>query len=130
MTENTEQKIELRNLQINDYLELKDSMIEAYANWEGAYWREYHIAKLLEIFPEGQICILVNGKVVGTALSIIVNYAKFGDNHNYIQITGNYTFSTHDPEGDVLYGIEVFVHPDYREMRLGRRMYDATKGTV
>ena len=127
MTENAEQKIELRNLQINDYLELKDSMIEAYANWEGAYWRESHIAKLLEIFPEGQICILVNGKVVGTALSIIVNYAKFGDNHTYIQITGNYTFSTHDSEGDVLYGIEVFVHPDYRELRLGRRMYDARK---
>src|SRR5690606_18720818 len=46
--------------------------------------------------------------------------------HTYTEITNN-RFSTHDPEGDVLYGIEVFVHPDYRSLRLGRRLYDARK---
>src|SRR5690606_10331530 len=30
-------------------------------------------------------------------------------------------------EGDVLYGIEVFIHPKYRGLRLGRRLYDARK---
>ena len=33
----------------------------------------------------------------------------------------------HDPDGDFLYGIDIFVDPDYREMRLGRRLYDARK---
>ena len=32
-----------------------------------------------------------------------------------------------NPLGDVLYGIEVFIHPDYRGLRLGRRLYDARK---
>ncbi len=122
-----EVKIELRNLEINDYLDLKESMKEAYAGIGGVYWGEKDIEKLLTLFPEGQLCIVVNGKVVASALSLIINYSKFGDNHTYEQITGNFTFSTHDAKGDVLYGIEVFVHPDYRDMRLGRRLYERRK---
>lgn len=121
------EKIELRNLQLSDYQELKHSMIESYANLENAYWKEHHIESLLKIFPEGQICVLVNEKIAGVALSIIVDYAKFGDEHTYRQITGNYTFNTHDPNGDILYGIDVFIHPDFRGMRLGRRLYEARK---
>jgi predicted amidohydrolase/GNAT superfamily N-acetyltransferase len=64
---------------------------------------------------------------VGCALSIIVKYDEFGDDHTYRQITGNYTFSTHNGKGDVLYGIEIFIHPEFRGLRLGRRLYDARK---
>ncbi|MEN7547420.1 bifunctional GNAT family N-acetyltransferase/carbon-nitrogen hydrolase family protein [Rapidithrix thailandica] len=120
-------KITLRNLQLSDYWELKHSMMEAYGDIEEAYWKEHHIDKLLDIFPEGQIAILADDKIVGSALSIIVDYDKFGDRHTYKQITDNYNFGTHDPKGDVLYGIDVFVHPEYRGLRLGRRLYDARK---
>ncbi|MFN3752901.1 GNAT family N-acetyltransferase [Flavobacterium sp.] len=120
-------KVELRNLRIEDYKELKKSMMEAYSELENAYWKEHHIEKLLTIFPEGQLVILVDGKVVGSALSLIVNEDTANRNHNYSDITGNYTFSTHDPLGDVLYGIDVFIHPKYRGLRLGRRLYDTRK---
>ncbi|MGQ8337793.1 GNAT family N-acetyltransferase [Sunxiuqinia sp. A32] len=120
-------KIELRTLQANDYEELKLSMIQAYPNWPGAYWKEHHFLKLLEIFPEGQLAVLVNDVVVGCALSIIVKYIHFGDNHTYKEITGNYTFNTHTRKGDVLYGIDVFIRPEYRGLRIGRRLYDARK---
>jgi predicted amidohydrolase len=120
-------KIEVRNLSLNDYLGLSDSMTEAYKNWHGSVWTEEHIKVLLDIFPDGQIIVLYNDRVVGVALSIIVNYDLFGDEHTYEQITGNYTFNTHSKAGDVLYGIEVFVHPDYRGLRLARRLYDARK---
>lgn len=119
-------KVEIGALKMVDYLDLKESMLEAYKTW-GAYWKEHHIQKLIDIFPAGQICIKVDGKVVGTALSIVVDYNRFGDDHTYQEITGNYSFSTHDPKGDVLYGIEIFIHPDYRGMRLARRLYNARK---
>ncbi|PKP09493.1 MAG: carbon-nitrogen hydrolase [Bacteroidetes bacterium HGW-Bacteroidetes-4] len=121
------QQIEMRNLRIEDYQQLKSSMIEAYEQMPEYYWRENHIKILLDKFPDGQICVLVNGKIAGSALSIIVDYNKFGDEHTYEQITGNYTFNTHDPNGDVLYGIEIFIHPDYRGLRLGRRLYEGRK---
>ncbi|MGZ3862222.1 MAG: GNAT family N-acetyltransferase [Bacteroidia bacterium] len=120
-------KIEVRHLSVDDYMGLRDSMKEAYRNWHGSVWTEEHINRLLAIFPEGQMVVLFNDKVVGVALSIIVNYDTFGDDHTYQEITGNYTFNTHTKEGDVLYGIEIFVHPEYRGLRLARRLYDARK---
>ncbi len=121
------EKVELRQLNIQDFEELKATEEEAYANWEGTNWRRHNIRTLLSIFPEGQLGILVNDKIVGCALSIIVNYDRFGDEHTYNEITGNMTFSTHNPRGDILYGIDVFIRPDYRGLRLGRRLYDARK---
>jgi len=120
-------KVEVRELQVFDYLGLADSMNQAYRDWTGSVWSRDQIARMVEVFPEGQLVVLVNGQVVGCALSIIVNYDDFGDDHTYQQVTGNYTFNTHHRDGDVLYGIEVFVHPDFRGMRLARRLYDARK---
>ncbi len=120
--------IEIGNLQPQDYEQLLSAMKAAYPRWGGNYWTLETIEKLILKFPEGQIVIRADGKVVGCTLSIIVDYSRFGDSHTYQQITGNYTFKTHDPEnGDVLYGIEIFIHPDYRGLRLGRRLYDARK---
>ncbi len=119
--------VNLRNLRLDDYKDVVEAYNYAYNSIDDPPWEYSHIKKLLDIFPEGQVCVEVNDKVVACALSIIVNYKKFGDSHTYNRIIGNYTFSTHDPQGDVLYGIDIFVHPDYRDLRLGRRLYDARK---
>ena len=73
--------VELRTLKQADYLDLKSAMISAYEGMGESYWREKSIDTLIEIFPEGQLCVEVNGKVVATALSIIVDYAKLGETH-------------------------------------------------
>jgi len=82
---------------------------------------------MLKTFPEGQICIEDSGVVVAAAFSVIVDYDRYGDKHTYDQITGNAYLTTYDKNGDVLYGVDVFVSPDYRDLRLGRRLYDARK---
>ena len=120
-------KIEIRPLEKTDYSQLIESMSQAYKSWADSYWTEEHIKILLKKFPQGQIAVLVDDVVVGAAFSLIVDYNKFGDNHKYNQIIANNTFTTHDPKGDVLYGIEVFIHPENRGMRLARRLYDARK---
>jgi predicted amidohydrolase/GNAT superfamily N-acetyltransferase len=120
-------KVVLRNLQIEDYKELKKSMKMAYPELEDSYWREQDIEILLELFPDGQLVVMADGKVVGAALSLILDENLVDKNPNYAKITGNYTFSTHNPKGEILYGIDVFINPDYRGLRLGRRLYDARK---
>lgn len=119
--------IELEYLQPEDYQALKEVMISAYHTMPEMYWRESHIDSLLQKFPEGQVVMKVNGQLAGCALSIIVDYDKFEDEHTYREVTGNYTFSTHDEDGDVLYGIDVFIKPEFRGLRLGRRLYDYRK---
>ena len=126
MIQNIE-NIELQFLTLDDYQELKDAMIQAYSNMPNSYWKESHIKSLIQKFPEGQIVIKVNDQLAGCALSIIVDYDKFDDHHTYKEITGNYTFDTHNKKGDVLYGIDVFIKPEYRGLRLGRRLYDYRK---
>lgn len=118
--------IKIRNFLYSDFEDLKETMREAYPNIDDD-WQRSDIKAILKIFPEGQLCIEVNEKVVACAFSLIVDYKKYGDNHTYDQVTGNGKFTTHDSKGDVLYGIEVLVHPDYQGMRLGRRLYDARK---
>lgn len=119
-------QLKLRNLKLSDYSELKEIMQLVYADIGGA-WTKQEFASQLSRFPEGQICIEDKGKVVAVAISLIVDYSKFGDNHTYFQITGNGMLTTHDANGDTLYGIDVFVHPKYQGLRLGRRLYDARK---
>jgi len=121
------ESIDLEFLKIEDYEELKDVMIASYHTMPESYWKEHHVASLINKFPEGQIVIKINGKIAGCALSIIVDYSKYEYKHTYREITGNYTFNTHSIKGDVLYGIDVFITPDFRGNRLGRRLYEYRK---
>lgn len=120
-------QVEIRKLSLDDYNDLVEAMQEAYPEIEDNTWSKRNIQKLTSIFPDGQICVKVDGKLVAAALSIIVQYELYGDNHTYGEITGNESFNTHTNNGNVLYGIEVFVHPEYRALRLGRRLYDSRK---
>lgn len=120
-------KVEVMPLDLGRFEDLAVAMKASYPEWNGNLWKLETIQRLIALFPEGQLGIFVNGKLAGCALSIIVDIDKIGLKHNYRQVTGDFTFKTHDPAGDVLYGIEVFVHPDHRGMRLGRRLYEARK---
>lgn len=116
-------KVEVRNLQLEDYKQLSQSFTRVYADSD-VFWTLGQIRNLLRIFPEGQIVTVVDDKIVGCALSIIVDYEMVKGDHTYAKVTGNETFDTHNSKGNILYGIEVFIHPDYRGLRLARRMYE------
>ena len=120
-------KVEIRNLQREDYDQLAASFTRVYADGSDVFWTPEQIDKLIRIFPEGQIVVVIDDKIVGCALSIIVHYDDVKNDHTYAQVTGNETFDTHTRKGNILYGIEVFIHPDYRGLRLARRMYEYRK---
>jgi predicted amidohydrolase len=121
------QNVELAFLVEEDYLELKQAMIDCYVSVDNNYWNKAHVKTLIKKFPEGQVVIKVNNQIAGCALSIIVNKDDFGDKHTYRDVTGDYTFRTHDNDGDTLYGIDVFIKAEFRGLRLGRRLYEYRK---
>lgn len=121
------ENVALDFLTIDDYQELKSAMISSYTSMPNSYWKEYHIASLLQKFPKGQIVIKVNNQIAGCALAIIIDHRKFENQHTYRDITGNYTFNTHNKNGDTLYGIDVFIMPEFRGLRLARRLYEYRK---
>lgn len=119
-------KLKLRNLRVSDYKDIREMMNRVYPSMGGAWTPEQFTSQITR-FPEGQICIEDDGKVIAAALGLIIDYSKYGDNHTYDRIVGDGHLKNHDFDGDYLYGTDIFVHPDYRDLRLGRRLYDARK---
>ena len=119
-------KLSVRSLRLADFDDIKRVMDKVYPELGGA-WPVHQYKMMLKAFPEGQIGIEDHGRVIAAAFSAVVDYDKFGKQHTYDELCGNSYLTTHDPNGDVLYGVDVFVDPDYRNLRLGRRLYEARK---
>lgn len=78
----------------------------------------------LEAFPDGQLVATKGREIVGYAMALIVRLDDDSPWYSYAEITGNGTFSTHDPAGDTLYGADVAVHPDHRGKGVAARLYE------
>ena len=74
-------EISVDPLSVSDYEELMEAMKASYPDWQGSFWSIKSIYNLLDKFPEGQLAMRVNGKVIGCALSLIVDYDLFEDEH-------------------------------------------------
>ena len=68
--------IQLELLTLNDFEELKKTMIASYQTMPDTYWEESEVAKLISVCPEGQAVIKIDGELAACTLSIIVDYAS------------------------------------------------------
>jgi len=120
-----ERKVVVRQLTADDY----DALVEMHlACFPGLQpWARAQIESQIAIFPEGQIGIEIDGRLAGSSSSLIIDYDPRKAWHNWKEVSDNGFIRNHDPDGDTLYGIEMMVHPDFRGMKLSRRMYDARK---
>lgn len=118
--------LNLRNLHLDDYDQLKHLMDVVYNDIGGA-WPQPTIEGLVTQFPEGQICIEDSGELIAVALTVMVSYDRFSNPHTYDDLILSNDKIWHNAKGDSLYGLDVFIHPEYRGYRLGRRLYEARK---
>ena len=88
-------------------------------------WTPAELRELIRVFPEGQLGVENDGRLVATALSLLVDVDAYA--HTYAEVVGDAVTAHHDPEGDTLYGIEVAVDPAVQGMRIGRRLYEERK---
>jgi predicted amidohydrolase/ribosomal protein S18 acetylase RimI-like enzyme len=120
-----EKKIKIRQLEANDF----DALIELQKLcFPGMRtWKKDQIESQLEIFPEGQMCIVINNKIVASSSSLIIDFDLYEDGDNWQTLSDSGYITNHDPDAETLYGIEIMVHPDFRSMKLARRLYEARK---
>ncbi|MGM0635074.1 MAG: GNAT family N-acetyltransferase [Bacteroidota bacterium] len=124
---NEAHKIELKYLSIADFEALKQVFVEIYGAETDLYWKRKELDRLIEIFPEGQVVIFVDGQLAGCAFAIIVDYDQVSETHTYDEIVGDNQFKNHHPDGDMLYGIDIIIKQEFRGLKLGRRLYDYRK---
>lgn len=78
-------------------------------------------------FKEGQFVAVYEGELVGHCATFITDSRIVLKSHTWNEITGNGFAARHNPDGNILYGMEVTVDPDYRGLRIGQRLYNARK---
>lgn len=123
--ESFQKKVVVRSIQMDDYDQIVDIQTLCFPGMQP--WSREQIASQISIFPEGQICVEYNGKVVASSSSLIIDFDMYGEKHSWFDIADRGMIRNHNPDGDTLYGIEIMVHPDYRGMKLARRLYEARK---
>jgi ribosomal protein S18 acetylase RimI-like enzyme len=94
----------------------------------GNIWHEEELSSHISTFPEGQfVAVEPDGTVVGSASTLIVSLNPEYADHTWKDITADGLFTTHNPNGDSLYGADISTHPKYRHEGIGSMLYDARK---
>jgi predicted amidohydrolase/GNAT superfamily N-acetyltransferase len=118
-------KIDLRVLMSEDYSALVQLQKRCFGDM-GITTHEQFESQLYQ-FQEGQIGVFFDDELVGSSSALILDLDEYTDTHTWDEIADEGYIRNHDPEGDTLYGIEVMVDPKFRDMKIGRRLYDARK---
>lgn len=120
-----EKKVRVRKLRLKDHDEVVKLQLTCFPKMKP--WTKEQFESMLKIFPQGQLCVEFNGKIVASSSSLVLEFEEYQDWHDWRLISDSGYIRNHDPEGDSLYGIEIMVDPKFRGMRLARRLYEARK---
>ncbi|WP_199924965.1 bifunctional GNAT family N-acetyltransferase/carbon-nitrogen hydrolase family protein [Paenibacillus sp. IHBB 10380] len=120
-----EKKIIIRNIEREDFDNIIALQNICFPNM--GPWKLDQLESHVRTFPDGQMCVELDGDIIGSCSSLIVNFDDYLEQHTYSEITDKGYIRNHNPRGGNLYGMEVMVHPDFRRMKIGRRLYEARK---
>ena len=122
-------QFEVRLRAQDDIPAIKDLMGKVYRpplHGPEAIWSEENLLLHISRFPEGQFVARdSSGLLIGTSTTMRISREKALSNHTWSEISGRGSLSTHDPDGDVLYGINIAVAPDFHGFGIASALYKA-----
>ena len=89
-----------------------------------------HYRKHLELFPAGQFVGLDGERVVAATATIRLHFDFARSVHTFADIIQGGWLTSHEPDGDWLYGADIGVHPAYRGRGLAQALYAARQELV
>jgi GNAT superfamily N-acetyltransferase len=89
-----------------------------------------HYRKHIELFREGQLVGLDGDRVVAATATIRLPFDFDDRTHTFADIIQGGWLTSHEPDGDWLYGADLGVHPDYRGRGLAQALYAARQELV
>ncbi|HEU5057893.1 MAG TPA: GNAT family N-acetyltransferase, partial [Kofleriaceae bacterium] len=88
-----------------------------------------HYRHHVEMFPEGQLCVLDGARVVGMTSTVRLDLAGVAE-HSFADVIQGGWLTSHRPDGRWMYGADVGTHPDYRGRGIARALYAARHEAV
>lgn len=87
------------------------------------WWNEEQLTEHITRFPQGALCVEVEGRIVGSITGLLVDYdEEHAADHSWSTLTDDGYIRTHRPDGDTLYIVDICVMPAYRKFGLGKWM--------
>lgn len=120
-----EKSIQVRPLRMSDYECIVQLQLKCFPGM--LPWSREQFESQIRIFPEGQMGVEYQNKIVASSSCLVLDFSLYSDWHSWKEITEGGFITNHDPKGDTLYGIEIMVDPEYRGLKLARRLYNARK---
>lgn len=124
-SKNIVKKIKLRQLRVEDYQQIVNIQLKCFPGMKP--WNETQFNSMINQFNEGQICIQYGKKIIASSCSLIINFDEYSETSTWSELTDSGNITNHNSYGDTLYGMEMMVDPEYRGMKLSRRLYDSRK---
>lgn len=121
-TEKVVKKIKTKNLLLKDYDAIFKLQLLCFPDMKP--WNKEQYRNIIRIFPDGQIGVEYNKEIIASSCSLMIDSTKYSETSSWSELTDNGYINNHDPHGDTLYGMEIMVHPHFRNMKLARRMYE------
>lgn len=84
------------------------------------WWNKEQLANHVRLFPEGALCVEVEGRLTGSMTGLLVRFDPSSPDHTWAGITDDGYIRNHNPEGDTLYIVDISVSPAYRKLGLGK----------
>lgn len=125
-------KAVIRNYNKDDFMELisiqKESFPPPFPS--DLWWNENQLSNHTSLFPEGALCVEIDGILAGSITGLMVNFDLEHPDHSWEEITDNGYIKNHDQEGDTLYIVDICVRPSYRKLDLGKLLLQSMYETV
>jgi ribosomal protein S18 acetylase RimI-like enzyme len=84
------------------------------------WWNKIQLQNHVSLFSEGAICAEIDGKIIGSMTSLIVQFDPDNPNHSWEDVTDNGYIRTHRSNGNSLYVVDICVAPSYRKLCVGK----------
>jgi ribosomal protein S18 acetylase RimI-like enzyme len=122
-------KVSIREMTPNDIPAVVELQCRTFPGMPA--WTTDELLNDLRVFPDGQFVTTDGtGQILGSVSSLLIDCDDYSNSAGWSVITGNGTFSTHNPFGKTLYCADVGVDPNARRMGVGSLLYGVLKKLV
>ncbi|WP_421385076.1 GNAT family N-acetyltransferase [Bacillus salacetis] len=86
------------------------------------WWNEEQLTNHITLFPEGALCVEIEGEIAGSITGMRMNFNRKNIEHSWAEVTDEGYIKTHAPKGNALYIVDIGVSPEYRGLGLGKAL--------
>lgn len=88
-------------------------------------WNEDQLASHLAHYPEGALCVEIEGELAGSLTGMLTDFNSGEAAHGWEEVTDRGYIGTHNPNGKSFYIVDIGIKPAYRKMELGKLLQQA-----